>query len=80
VDGDGHVAGVSELIDALLTRRVIRASFHENGHLNEILFLPPEPKDGAKKAEKDPRKDKRDYYEVLYNRHVGDQELDALPD
>ena len=77
---DGYVAGVSQLIDALHARGVIRASFHENGQLNEILLPPPKPKDGAKKDEKDPRATKREHYEVLLNRRVLDDELDRLPD
>lgn len=80
MDGDGYVAGVSELIDALHARGVIRASFHENGQLNEILLPPPKQKDGAKKTEADPRTAKREHYEVLLNRRVLDSELDALPD
>lgn len=80
MDGDGHVTGVLELIDGLHARGVIRASFHENGQLHEILLPPPKQKDGAKKSDADPRAAKREHYEVLLNRRVLDAELDGLPD
>lgn len=83
MDGDGYVGRVSELIDMLQTKRLVRATVPIEispgnvGHI-ELLFAPPPPPK-AKKGDRDPLKERREHYELSLGRPVSDKELELLP-
>lgn len=50
-----------------------------NGSIEIVLGPPPALKDAAAKAKADPLSTRREYYQNMLGRPVGDKELELLP-
>ena len=81
--GDGYIERVSQLIDLLREKHVVRFNGHipwdESTFLSTELVLAPPPAKQPKKGEIDPLKARREHYELQLGRPVSDRELELLP-